>query len=530
MEFIVQGERVLLPRDEHPAPGRASGHRGGDGPRPRRRPSCGWRPGEPLPWRQDEIVQRGAAIECRIYAEDPAKNFMPSPGTITRLTRARGPGHARSRSGSPKGCRFRYTTTRSWPSSSRRGATREEAIARMRRGAGRLRRRGRHAPSSRFTGACSRARRSAPAGCTPRWSNKERSMPEDVKAHITGVVFQITSKAGDKVAAGDPVIVLESMKMEIPVEAPRAGVVPRDQGGGGADGPGRRHRRRARVGESRPKEGDRHEHGADPRALRLPPLGQSPALRCRRRAGRGARRRRDMGKHWSFPTLKAMFAHIYGADAIWLARWKGESPGRLSGDADFPSMGDLRTRWDALEAEQRAFVEALGRGRPHARRSSTGTPRAPSSAWPLGRAPAARGEPRHPPPERGGHHAHPHQRLAARHRDQLLPRRRREGLARARHGHEGAGRGASRAPASARWPWAGPRRSPSSTRAGKLTVRERVDRALRRRLLPRDRAPRHPRQYLARHDGARRRRPTAWSPASARSTDGPPRSSPTTSR
>jgi acetyl-CoA carboxylase biotin carboxyl carrier protein len=50
-------------------------------------------------------------------------------------------------------------------------------------------------------------------------------MPEDVKAHITGVVFQITSKAGDKVVAGDPVIVLESMKMEIPVEAPRAGVV-----------------------------------------------------------------------------------------------------------------------------------------------------------------------------------------------------------------------------------------------------------------------------------------------------------------
>ena len=50
-------------------------------------------------------------------------------------------------------------------------------------------------------------------------------MPEDVKAHITGVVFQITSKVGDAVAAGDPVIVLESMKMEIPVEAPRAGVV-----------------------------------------------------------------------------------------------------------------------------------------------------------------------------------------------------------------------------------------------------------------------------------------------------------------
>jgi biotin carboxyl carrier protein len=50
-------------------------------------------------------------------------------------------------------------------------------------------------------------------------------MPEEIKAHITGVVFQITARPGDSVAAGDPVIVLESMKMEIPVEAPRAGSV-----------------------------------------------------------------------------------------------------------------------------------------------------------------------------------------------------------------------------------------------------------------------------------------------------------------
>jgi biotin carboxyl carrier protein len=50
-------------------------------------------------------------------------------------------------------------------------------------------------------------------------------MAEEVKAHITGVVFQVTSKAGDRVLAGDPVVVLESMKMEIPVEAPRDGTV-----------------------------------------------------------------------------------------------------------------------------------------------------------------------------------------------------------------------------------------------------------------------------------------------------------------
>ena len=50
-------------------------------------------------------------------------------------------------------------------------------------------------------------------------------MAEEIKAHITGVVFQVTAKTGDRVAAGDPIIVLESMKMEIPVEAPRAGAV-----------------------------------------------------------------------------------------------------------------------------------------------------------------------------------------------------------------------------------------------------------------------------------------------------------------
>jgi acetyl-CoA carboxylase biotin carboxyl carrier protein len=50
-------------------------------------------------------------------------------------------------------------------------------------------------------------------------------MADEIKAHITGVVFQVTAKAGDRVAAGDPIIVLESMKMEIPVEAPRAGAV-----------------------------------------------------------------------------------------------------------------------------------------------------------------------------------------------------------------------------------------------------------------------------------------------------------------
>ena len=50
-------------------------------------------------------------------------------------------------------------------------------------------------------------------------------MPEDIKAHITGIVFQVVANPGDAVQEGDPVIVLESMKMEIPVESPRSGRV-----------------------------------------------------------------------------------------------------------------------------------------------------------------------------------------------------------------------------------------------------------------------------------------------------------------
>ena len=68
---------------------------------------------------------------------------------------------------------------------------------------------------------------------------------------------------------------------------------------------------------------------------------------------------KDMGKHWSVPTVKGMFTHLCAADEIWLARWTGTPPGRLPTDADFPTMADLRARWDRMEAEQRAFVDGL---------------------------------------------------------------------------------------------------------------------------------------------------------------------------
>jgi 3-methylcrotonyl-CoA carboxylase alpha subunit len=48
--------------------------------------------GEPLPWTQDQLAQRGHAIEARVYAEDPSSGFLPQAGRLTRYVEPRRPG------------------------------------------------------------------------------------------------------------------------------------------------------------------------------------------------------------------------------------------------------------------------------------------------------------------------------------------------------------------------------------------------------------------------------------------------------
>ena len=48
--------------------------------------------GKPLSFAQEDVVARGHALECRLYAEDPDNDDLPSPGTILHLAAPEGPG------------------------------------------------------------------------------------------------------------------------------------------------------------------------------------------------------------------------------------------------------------------------------------------------------------------------------------------------------------------------------------------------------------------------------------------------------
>jgi acetyl-CoA carboxylase biotin carboxylase subunit len=88
--------------------------------------------GEPLGFVQDDLSSRGAAIECRVYAEDPSNGFLPSPGVIESLCVPAGPG-VRDDGGAYAGCTISSFYDPLISKLSVWAPTRERAVARMRR-------------------------------------------------------------------------------------------------------------------------------------------------------------------------------------------------------------------------------------------------------------------------------------------------------------------------------------------------------------------------------------------------------------
>jgi acetyl-CoA carboxylase biotin carboxylase subunit len=86
--------------------------------------------GERLPWAQGDIAQRRAAIECRVYAEDPSKGFLPSPGTVQKLELPSGEG-IRIESGIETGSTVSVHYDPLLLKLVAHGATRAQAIERM---------------------------------------------------------------------------------------------------------------------------------------------------------------------------------------------------------------------------------------------------------------------------------------------------------------------------------------------------------------------------------------------------------------
>jgi 3-methylcrotonyl-CoA carboxylase alpha subunit len=80
---------------------------------------------------QGDIVARGHAIECRIYAENPAKNFMPSPGRLARFALPQSSDELRIDTGFREGDEVTFFYDPMIAKVIVHGPTREAAIERM---------------------------------------------------------------------------------------------------------------------------------------------------------------------------------------------------------------------------------------------------------------------------------------------------------------------------------------------------------------------------------------------------------------
>jgi acetyl-CoA/propionyl-CoA carboxylase biotin carboxyl carrier protein len=214
--------------------------------------------GDALGFTQNDLHARGHAIECRINAEDPARDFMPSPGRLDRYVEPGGLG-VRVDSGYSEGDEIPSAYDSLLAKLVTRGRTREEATARMRRALGEfvvegvattisVHRRFLAGPEwsegSHTTKTIERALRLE--GPVPgiedagerrvRLWNPAMSasatgaggrVPSagEVVAPMQGTILDVLVRRGQQVAEGEPLIILEAMKMETKVAAPLSGTV-----------------------------------------------------------------------------------------------------------------------------------------------------------------------------------------------------------------------------------------------------------------------------------------------------------------
>jgi uncharacterized damage-inducible protein DinB len=66
---------------------------------------------------------------------------------------------------------------------------------------------------------------------------------------------------------------------------------------------------------------------------------------------------KDLGT--SFRSLRGTLTHMYGAQRLWLDRWKGSKPTKIVSAEEIPTIHDLKKNWEDLYAELRSFLRSL---------------------------------------------------------------------------------------------------------------------------------------------------------------------------
>jgi uncharacterized damage-inducible protein DinB len=66
------------------------------------------------------------------------------------------------------------------------------------------------------------------------------------------------------------------------------------------------------------------------------------------------------GSSTAQPSIRDTLVHTMGAQDVWLARWRGIAGVTLPAPGEFPTLADIRRRWNEVEARTRVYVDEIG--------------------------------------------------------------------------------------------------------------------------------------------------------------------------